>query len=146
MSFRSGNLRLNAIHGSFRYAACEMPDPLCTIQRVLASPSKRFTSPSFRFPQASGVMLIAAQDSPYWFGRRDHAFIMRRVQTGMRVLRYGAKREASSAGTRPLCAGHSAKADKESLYAVCLSQASLVLSVFRAVAEQWTPAVPNDQA
>src|SRR5271169_202500 len=95
LSVRSRNLRLTAIHSFFRYAAFESPDHSAQIQRVLAIPSKRFTRTLVRFLTRLEVdALLAAPDRHTWFGRRDHAFILMAVQTGLRVSEItGAKRE-----------------------------------------------------
>ena len=83
---RSRNLRLTAIHSFFRYAAFELPDHSEQIQRVLAIPCKRFTRTLVRFLTRQEVdALLAAPDQSTWFGRRDHAFILTAVQTGLRV-------------------------------------------------------------
>jgi site-specific recombinase XerD len=95
VSVRSRNLRLTAIHSFFRYAAFELPTHSAQIQRVLAIPSKRFTRALVRFLTRPEVdALLAAPDSQTWFGRRDHAFILMAVQTGLRLSEItGVKRE-----------------------------------------------------
>src|SRR6266850_5713571 len=86
VSIRSRNLRLTAIHSFFRYAAFELPAHSAQIQRVLAIPSKRFTRTLVRFLTRPEVdALLAAPDRRTWFGRRDHAFILMAVQTGLRL-------------------------------------------------------------
>jgi site-specific recombinase XerD len=86
LSARSRNLRLTAIHSFFRYLAYELPTHSAQIQRVLAIPSKRFTRTLVRFLTRPEVdALLAAPDRSTWFGRRDHAFILLAVQTGLRV-------------------------------------------------------------
>jgi site-specific recombinase XerD len=62
---------------------------------VLAIPSKRFTRTLVRFLTRPEVdALLAAPDSQTWFGRRDHAFILMAVQTGLRLSEItGVKRE-----------------------------------------------------
>ena len=83
---RSRNLRLTALHSFFRYAAFEAPTHAAQIQRVLAIPSKRFTRPlvhSLTRPEVDA--LLAAPDPRTWFGRRDHAFLLVAVQTGLRL-------------------------------------------------------------
>ncbi len=86
LSVRSRNLRLTAIHSFFRYAAFEAPAPSAQIQRVLAIPSKRFTRTLVQFlTRAEVEALLAAPDQRTWFGRRDHAFLLVAVQTGLRV-------------------------------------------------------------
>lgn len=86
LSIRSRNLRLTAFHAFFRYAAFELPTHAAQIQRVLAIPSKRFTRTLVPFLTRAEVdALLAAPDSRTWFGRRDHAFLLVAVQTGLRV-------------------------------------------------------------
>ncbi|MCP3881889.1 MAG: site-specific integrase [Sulfitobacter sp.] len=86
LSVRSRNLRLTAIHSFFRYIAFELPTHSAQIQRVLAIPSKRFTRALVRsLTRAEVDALLAAPDRCTWFGRRDHAFILMAVQTGLRL-------------------------------------------------------------
>jgi site-specific recombinase XerD len=86
LSVRSRNLRLTAVHSFFRYIAFELPTHAAQIQRVLAIPSKRFTRTLVRFLTRAEVdALLFAPDRSTWFGRRDHAFILTAVQTGLRV-------------------------------------------------------------
>src|SRR6266478_2342898 len=86
LSVRSRNLRLTAIHSFFRFAAFELPSHAAQIQRVLAIPSKRFTRSLVRFLTRPEVdALLSAPDQRTWFGRRDHAFILTAVQTGLRL-------------------------------------------------------------
>lgn len=86
LSVRSRNLRLTAIHSFFRYMAFEFPTHSAQIQRVLAIPSKRYTRTLVRFLTRQQVdALLAAPDRRTWFGRRDHAFILMAVQTGLRL-------------------------------------------------------------
>jgi site-specific recombinase XerD len=83
---RSRNLRLTAIHSFFRYVAFELPEHSAQIQRVLAIPSKRFTRALVSFLSRPEVdALLAAPDLSTWSGRRDHAFILTAVQTGLRL-------------------------------------------------------------
>jgi len=101
VSVRSRNLRLTAIHSFFRYAAFELPTHAAQIQRVLAIPSKRFTRKLVSFlsrPQVDA--LLAAPDRNTWSGRRDHAFILTAVQTGLRLSEMtGLKREDFVSGS-----------------------------------------------
>lgn len=86
LSVRSRNLRLTALHSFFRYAAFEAPAHAGQIQRVLAIPTKRFTRTlvhSLTRPEVDA--LLAAPDQRTWFGRRDHAFLLVAVQTGLRL-------------------------------------------------------------
>ena len=95
VSVRSRNLRLTAIHSFFRYVAFEVPTHAAQIQRVLAIPSKRFTRTLVSFLTRPEVeALLAAPDQRTWFGRRDHAFLLVAVQTGLRLSEMtGLKRE-----------------------------------------------------
>ena len=101
LSVRSRNLRLTAIHSFFRYAAFELPTHAAQIQRVLAIPSKRFTRKLVSFLSRSEVdALLAAPDRSTWSGRRDHAFILTAVQTGLRLSEMtGLKREDFVSGS-----------------------------------------------
>jgi site-specific recombinase XerD len=86
VSTRSRNLRLTALHSFFRFAAFEAPAHSAQIQRVLAIPSKRFTRTLVQFLTRAEVdALLAAPDQRTWSGRRDHAFILLAVQTGLRL-------------------------------------------------------------
>jgi site-specific recombinase XerD len=86
LSVRSRNLRLTAIHSFFRYVAFEEPAHAAQIQRVLAIPGKRFTRTLVRsLTRAEVEALLAAPDQRTWFGRRDHAFLLVAVQTGLRL-------------------------------------------------------------
>jgi len=86
VSVRTRNLRLTALHSFFRYAAFEVPTRSAQIQRVLAIPSKRFTRTVVQFLTRAEVdALLAAPDQRTWSGRRDHAFILVAVQTGLRL-------------------------------------------------------------
>jgi site-specific recombinase XerD len=101
LSVRSRNLRLTAIHSFFRYVAFELPTHSAQIQRALAIPTKRFTRTLVRFLTPVEVdALLAAPDQRSWFGRRDHAFILTAVQTGLRLSEItGARREDLVLGT-----------------------------------------------
>src|SRR5262245_22349314 len=86
ISSRSRNLRLTALRSFFRFAAFEAPAHSAQIQRVLAIPSKRFTRTLVEFLTRAEVdTLLAAPDQNTWIGRRDHAFILLAVQTGLRL-------------------------------------------------------------
>ena len=86
LSVRSRNLRLAAIRSFFRYAAFELPTHAGQIQRVLAIPAKRYTRKQVSFLNREEVdALLEAPDCNTWSGRRDHAFILTAVQTGLRL-------------------------------------------------------------
>ena len=101
LTARSRNLRLTAIHSFFRYAAFELPAHAAQIQRVLAIPSKRFTRTLVTFLTHPEVdALLAAPDRSTWSGRRDHAFMLTAVQTGLRLSEMtGLKRQDLILGT-----------------------------------------------
>jgi site-specific recombinase XerD len=83
---RSRNLRLTAIRSFFRFASFEEPAQSAQIQRVLVIPDKRFTRTqvhSLTRPEVDA--LLAAPDRDTWYGRRDHAFVLTAVQTGLRL-------------------------------------------------------------
>lgn len=86
ISPRSRNLRLTAIRSFFQYAALEAPAQSAQIQRVLAIPGKRHTRALVHFLTRPEVdALLDAPDQRTWSGRRDHAFLLVAVQTGLRV-------------------------------------------------------------
>lgn len=83
---RSRNLRLTAIRSLFKYAAFELPEHAQQIQRVLAIPSKRCTQLQIGYLSREEVdALLAAPDQGTWAGRRDHAWILLAVQSGLRL-------------------------------------------------------------
>ena len=85
---RTRNLRLTAVHSFFRYASLEAPGNAAQIQRVLAIPAKRFDRALVPFLSRAEVdALLAAPDQRTWSGRRDHAFILLAVQTGLYASR-----------------------------------------------------------
>ena len=98
---RSRNLRLTAIRSFFRYAAYEAPAFSEQIQRVLAIPSQRFTRAQVGFLTRPEVeALLAAPDRHTWSGRRDHAFLLVAVQSGLRLSELTAiRRNALILGT-----------------------------------------------
>jgi len=83
---RSRNLRLTAIRSFFRYAALEAPAQSQVIQRVLAIPNQRQPRALVGFLTRPEIeALLAAPDRTRWLGRRDHAFLITAVQTGLRL-------------------------------------------------------------
>lgn len=85
VSARSRNLRLTAIRSFLRYASFEAPAQVAQIQRVLAIPRKRYTRALVNYLTRPEVeALLAAPDQRTWFGRRDQAFLLVAVQTGLR--------------------------------------------------------------
>ncbi len=83
---RSRNLRLTAIRSFFKFISYELPDHSAQIQRVLAIPTKRCTHVQVSYLKKLEInALLAAPDRSTWSGRRDHAWILLTVQTGVRV-------------------------------------------------------------
>jgi site-specific recombinase XerD len=83
---RTRNARLAAIHSFFRFVALEEPAHAALIQRILAIPSKRCgRRPIDYLTRTEMDALVAAPDHTTWIGRRDHAFLIVALQTGLRV-------------------------------------------------------------
>lgn len=97
---RTRNLRLTAIRSFFRFAALETPEQGGLIQRVLAIPNKRCQRPLVAFltrPEIEG--LLGAIDCTKWIGRRDYAFLLVAMQTGLRLSELtGLRREDVTLG------------------------------------------------
>jgi len=110
---RTRNIRLAAIHSFFRYAALEAPEHSALIQRVLAVPRKRHTRALIDFLVRPEIeALLSAPDQKTWVGRRDHAFLLTAVQTGLRLSELtGLKREDVSlnVGAHVRCEGKGRK-------------------------------------
>src|SRR5215475_1948607 len=100
-SARSRNLRLTAIRSFYRYAAHEEPAQSGLIQRVLAMPAKRYEKKLIGFLTRSEIeALLSAPDLSTWVGRRDRAFLLIAVQTGLRLSEMtGVRREDLVLGT-----------------------------------------------
>lgn len=91
---RSRNLRLTAIRSFFRYAALEAPADSGIIQRVLAIPNQRQARRLVGFLTRPEIeALLAAPNRAKWLGRRDHAFLITAVQTGLRLSEMTALRQ-----------------------------------------------------
>jgi len=83
---RTRNLRLAAIRSFFRFAALEAPDHGGLIQRLLAIPNKRCQRPLIGFLTRPEIeALLAAVNCKTWNGRRDYAFLLVAMQTGLRL-------------------------------------------------------------
>jgi integrase/recombinase XerD len=83
---RTRNLRLTAVRSFFQFAALEAPDHGGVIQRVLAIPNKRCQRPLIGFLTRPEIeALLAAVDCRTWIGRRDYAFLLVTMQTGLRL-------------------------------------------------------------
>jgi site-specific recombinase XerD len=86
ISAGSRNLRLAAIRSFCRYAMPEDAAKSDGAQAILTIPTKQYTRPEIDFlsPQEVEAML-AAPDRTTWCGRRDHAFLLLAVRTGLLV-------------------------------------------------------------
>lgn len=83
---RTRNQRLAAIRSFFRYVGLEEPAFAERIQRILAIPTKRWEKRTVDFLTRTEVdALLAAPDTGFWAGRRDHALLSLCVHTGLRV-------------------------------------------------------------
>ena len=85
-SIRTRNARLAAIHSLFGFVALRHPEHAADIARVLAIPPKRADQTIVTFltaPEADA--LLAAPDRATRTGRRDHAWILLAIQTGLRA-------------------------------------------------------------
>jgi site-specific recombinase XerD len=85
-SVRTRNARLAAIHSLFAFAALRHPEHAADIDRVLAIPPKRADQTIVTFLTDPEVQaLLAAPDRATPTGRRDHAWILLAIQTGLRA-------------------------------------------------------------
>ena len=83
---QSRNVRLAALHSFFHYVALQEPSLSAVAQRVLAIPTKRFGKKPINFlNRAETEALLSAPDQTTWSGRRDHAWLLVAVQTGLRI-------------------------------------------------------------
>ncbi len=83
---RTRNARLAAIHSLFGYAALRHPEHAADIERVLAIPPKRASQTIVTYPtDDEASALLAAPDRSTRTGRRDHAWILLALQTGLRA-------------------------------------------------------------
>lgn len=110
---RSRNLRLTAIRSFFRYASLEAPAQSGVIQRVLAIPNQRQPRALVGFLTRPEIeALLAAPNRATWLGRRDHAFLLTAVQTGLRLSEMTSLRQgdvALGAGAHVQCRGKGRK-------------------------------------
>ncbi len=83
---RSRNLRLTAIRSFFRYVSYQEPAYSAHIQQILAIPNKKHQRKLIAFLTRSEIdILLTAPDKKTWAGRRDHAFLLLAIQTGLRL-------------------------------------------------------------
>jgi site-specific recombinase XerD len=85
-TIRSRNARLAAIHSLFSFAALRHPEHAADIARVLAIPPKRSDQTIVTFlTKTETEALLAVPDRATRTGRRDHAWILLAIQTGLRA-------------------------------------------------------------
>ena len=85
-SIRTRNARLAAIHSLFGFAALRHPEHAADIARVLAIPAKRGDQTIVTFlTDDEASALLTAPDRATRTGRRDHAWILLAIQTGLRA-------------------------------------------------------------
>jgi integrase/recombinase XerD len=85
-SVRTRNARLAAIHSPFTFAALRHPEHAADIDRVLAIPPKRADQTIVTFlTEDETEVLLATPDRATRTGRRDHAWILLAIQTGLRA-------------------------------------------------------------
>ena len=112
-SARSRNLRLTAVRSFFRYAALEAPGHAGVIQRVLAIPNQRQLRALVSYLSRAEIdSLLAVPNQKTWLGRRDHAFLLTAVQTGLRLSEMTALRHKDvslGAGAHVHCHGKGRK-------------------------------------
>jgi integrase/recombinase XerD len=85
-TIRSRNARLAAIHSLFSFAALRHPEHAADIARVLAIPPKRSDQTIVTFlTRTETEALLAVPDRATRTGRRDHAWILLAIQTGLRA-------------------------------------------------------------
>jgi len=86
IGIRSRNLRLTAIRSFFKFVSFELPEHSAQIQRVLAIPSKRCIHGQVNYlTRAEVEALLASPVRSNRSGRRDHAWLLLAIQTGVRV-------------------------------------------------------------
>ena len=104
---------MTAIRSFFRYASLEAPAHSGIIQRVLAIPNQRQRRALVGFLTRPEIeALLAAPNRTTWLGRRDHAFLLTAVQTGLRLSEMTSLRHEDvslGAGAHVRCRGKGRK-------------------------------------
>jgi predicted RNase H-like HicB family nuclease len=107
----------DAVMKNIREAAMEAPTHSETIQRVLAIPNHRQPRALVGFLTRPEIeALLAAPNRTKWLGRRDQAFPITAVQTGLRLSEMTMLRQedvALDAGARVCCRGKERKEEVE---------------------------------
>ncbi|MGH9170873.1 MAG: tyrosine-type recombinase/integrase [Acidimicrobiales bacterium] len=101
-SVTTRNARLAAIHSLFRYASFRHPEHADLIARVLAIPPKKTPKTQVVcLDDAEVNAILAAPDRNTWAGRRDHAWLLLMITTGIRVGELVTLRRSDVATDRP---------------------------------------------
>lgn len=113
-SGRTRNIRLAAIHSTFRYAQLRAPGDLDTIARVLAIDGARTGTREIDWlTDAEAGAILAACDRATWTGRRDHTMITVLLATGLRISELlsltRADARIQAAGSHVRCTGKGRK-------------------------------------
>jgi integrase/recombinase XerD len=86
VTVRTRNLRLTAIRSFFQFVAYQDPTCSAQIQQVLSIPGKRHDRRLVGYLTRMEIeALLAAPNLRTWDGRRDRAFLMLAIQTGLRL-------------------------------------------------------------
>jgi len=102
VSVATRNARLAAIHSLFRYASFRHPEHADLLARVLAIPTKKANRTDVTFLDDDEVTaLLGAPDLDTWTGRRDHAWLLLTIVTGIRVSELVNLRRDEVSLTRP---------------------------------------------
>jgi len=95
VTVRTRNLRLTAIRSFFQFAAYQDPTSSAQIQQVLSIPSKRHDRRLVGYLTRTEIeALLAVPNLRTWDGRRDRAFLMMAIQTGLRLSEMTALRRS----------------------------------------------------
>ena len=107
-SDRTRNARLAAVHSLFGYAALLHPEHSADIERVLAIPPRNAARTIVTYlTSLEADALLAAPDPATRTGRRDHAWMLLAIQTGLRASELtGLARADVRLGTGPYVACH----------------------------------------
>ena len=85
-SITTRNARLTAIKAFLSFAILEHLENAGDISRVLALPAKHAAKPILEYLSAPETQaLVAAPDQRTWIGRRDRAWLVPDIQTGLRI-------------------------------------------------------------
>lgn len=136
-SIRTRNSRLAAIHSTFTFAALRHPEHAEAIAQVLAIPPKRYDRSQVTYlTRAEESALLAAPDRTTWTGRRDRAWILLAITTGLRVSELTALTRGDlnlDTGPHVLCHGKGRK-----------DRTTPVTTEAVAVLRTWTKELPSE--